>query len=457
MKPLYDKYGKARHCLLGQETVPTCSYRSDFYKDYARLVHSPSFRKLQDKTQLFPTFESDFFRSRLTHSLEVAQIAKSIARHLNKSEESFEKDNIDEDLVSFAALAHDLGHPPFGHCGEAIMNERMKEYGGFEANAQTLRILAKLERKYKPEQGDKESCGLNLTYRSLASILKYDKEINRDTLKEKTVLKGYYETEKELVRKIKIAILGETSQKKLKVIECQIMDLADDIAYSTYDLEDAIKVGFISALDFIFVSDETADSIAKKIRKDCDICIEKEDVDEQLSKFFDFMRDNFKEDSRREEKEIIKEAYSFSKDLSQKDEDRTALTSRLVGKFVEAVKVEPNQDNLALSKVYFDSEIKKEIEILKRFVYETVVKSSRVQLAEYRAERIIGKIFDALPPTDECQLLPDDFKCIYREEKDETKRMRIICDFIAGMTDRYAIEFYGRLTSENPQTIFKPI
>jgi len=137
--------------------------RSAFRRDYGRLLHSPAFRRLQGKTQLFPGHESDFFRNRLTHSLEVAQVAKGIASQINDSEPTFQKDPIDTDLVEFAALAHDLGHPPFGHNGEAALDDCMKEFGGFEGNAQTLRLLAAVEKKVLKDARGRENgdyCGI---------------------------------------------------------------------------------------------------------------------------------------------------------------------------------------------------------------------------------------------------------------------------------------------------------
>ena len=135
MRPLYDVNDFNRQA---KTTKGTKEYRSDFRRDYARLVHSPGFRRLQGKTQLFPWAETDFFRNRLTHSIEVAQIAKTIALKLNKAHDYFKKNNIDTDLVEFAALAHDIGHPPFGHTGEKILDGLMEKYGGFEGNAQKI-------------------------------------------------------------------------------------------------------------------------------------------------------------------------------------------------------------------------------------------------------------------------------------------------------------------------------
>ncbi len=139
MKRLYLKSDYDRIVKIGEEP-----HRSAFRRDNGRLIHSAVFRRLQGKTQLFPNYESDFFRNRLTHSIEVAQIAKGITEQINSSEEYFKQHPINTDLVETAALAHDLGHPPFGHNGEKALDHVMKPYGGFEGNAQTLRILTKL-------------------------------------------------------------------------------------------------------------------------------------------------------------------------------------------------------------------------------------------------------------------------------------------------------------------------
>ena len=248
-KPFYTAGDVEREVEDPDKNEP---YRTAWRVDYARLVHCPAFRRLQGKTQLFPG-ESDFFRNRLTHSIEVAQIAKSIAIKLNYENFSEMTDSdyqISPDVAEFAALAHDLGHPPFGHNGEVALDTCMSAHGlgGFEGNAQTLRILSRIEKKRTKGlpavefiDGQDMRAGLNLTYRTLASILKYDKKI---PVREKgaRVEKGYYEEEAALVREIKEHLTGiKGYTEPIKTIECQIMDIADDIAYSTYDLEDAMK------------------------------------------------------------------------------------------------------------------------------------------------------------------------------------------------------------------------
>ncbi len=287
-------------------------YRSPWRRDYARLIHCPSFRRLQGKTQLFPGIESDFFRNRLTHSLEVAQIAKSIALKLNHDlAVSGEKYEIDLDLVEFAALAHDLGHPPFGHFGEQILDEKMIDSGGFEGNAQTLRILAKLEKRELisrsklgiAKNGKDNRIGLNLSMRSLASILKYDQKIpstsrlraiyNKKRKKKSTeLIKGYYHTEEEIVKEVRKKVCGGVNVLgEFKTIECRIMDIADDIAYSTYDLEDSFKAGFIKPIDLISVSKELARNVIKKVHSSTGITLTNDELQGRIK---NILREIFK-------------------------------------------------------------------------------------------------------------------------------------------------------------------
>ena len=234
---------------------------------------------MQGKTQLFPGVESDFFRNRLTHSLEVAQIAKSIALRLNSEDGFLRRYPIDLDLIETAALAHDLGHPPFGHNGEEALDACMRSMGGFEGNAQTLRILARLEKK-EPEVpiGSKadDGVGLNLTYRTLASVLKYDRCIPPQR-EDDALIKGYYCSERKLVKSIKKAVLGKGSAAdgEFKTIECGIMDLADDIAYSTYDLEDTFKAGFVTPIQLVAAASDQNIVASLEKKQTCVICVKR--------------------------------------------------------------------------------------------------------------------------------------------------------------------------------------
>lgn len=265
-------YGDADAGRLGAVQSAQGSYRSEWRRDYSRVIHSAAFRRLQGKTQLFPGDESDFFRNRLTHSLEVAQIAKSIALKLNQEVAFFKDHPIEVDIVELAGLCHDLGHPPFGHNGEHALHDCMRKYGGFEGNAQTLRILTRLEKKEAgsypvgiTEDGDDQRLGLNLTYRSLAAILKYDNTIP-SKCDDPNPIKGYYEIDAYIVDAIKGNVAPDAGGK-FKVIECQIMDVADDIAYSTYDLEDSFKAGFLSPIDILASNDGLLEKVASKVQE----------------------------------------------------------------------------------------------------------------------------------------------------------------------------------------------
>jgi len=475
-----DDYNRQQSVVTKKEEL---ELRPPFWRDYARLIHSPAFRRLQGKTQLFAGAESDFFRNRLTHSLEVAQIAKSIAMRINSTKfiGKSKKDLIDLDLVAFAGLTHDLGHPPFGHNGELALDECMKDHGGFEGNAQTLRIITRLEKKGEyvepySGRGNKDTrLGLNLTYRTLASILKYDQKIpiNNSDRKKDGICKGYYSSEEEIVKKIKKNVIGKQKYKgDFKTIECQIMDVADDIAYSTYDLEDSLKAGFLSPMEIL---SDTLDQhfmlrIAEIVTKRTTVKFDLEDVViSLLVLFFDtglFESDSILDEIRgaandrdmylRVARKGV-EAYAASNLVASNGYYRSELTSGLVDKFINGVEVIWNEENPVFSEVRFSDDIFPLVEVLRNYTYVKFIESNRLKVAEYRGFRIVKETFETLNSNAGSNLLPNDFKEWYDKAPNETEKRRVICDFIAGMTDKYLIEFYGRLNSENPQSIFKPI
>jgi dGTPase len=454
---------------------PTEPYRSDFRRDYARLIHCASFRRLVGKTQLFPGIESDFFRNRLTHSLEVAQISKSIAIKLNSEEPFFQEHGpIDTDLVEIAGLAHDLGHPPFGHNGELALDRCMIEHGGFEGNAQTLRILAKLEKKVTTDPlgcgvtaaGEDCRFGLDLCARTLAAILKYDREIplRRDPDAYTKPIKGYFASEAAVVERIKCAVDGtEGLNRKFKTIECQIMDIADDIAYSTYDLEDAFKAGFLNPMDMLAADSALLREISAGITEPRAVSLQ--DIRGTIIGVFEaFLRDEdlatrVRAQSLTEEDAIaaLNRRYQTLSQLGRVGYIRTKLTADLVGEFIQGVRFGADPDRPALSRVYLEDNTRLRVEILKRFTYAALIMSPRLKVAEYRGEQIVADIFRELSRPGGERLLPDDFRSWHRALREEAERKRVVCDFIAGMTDRYAVEFYSRLKSESPQSIFKPI
>lgn len=457
-------------------------YRSPFRRDYARLLHAPCFRRLQGKLQLFPGIENDFFRNRLTHSLEVAQIGKIIALKINAKNPSFRSSRgsgheIDVDLIELACLAHDLGHPPFGHTGEEALDTCMKDLGGFEGNAQTLRILSRLEKKgaaHEPFNDGKDvRFGLNLTSRSLASILKYDRPIPRltqDRTRPDKVQKGFYLSEAMVVERLKRDVLG-TQRKSVrsgefKSIECQIMDVADDIAYSTYDLEDALKGGIVSPQDFwaATLNKSLLERIASKIRAAGDsefAGITAADVgmllDAMIKLYFMPEGGRLAKRKRRNIVETGAAYYEWSRRLANDGYFRSRFTSGLVKEFLDGIEVEYNAACPALSIVRLESVTRAFVEVLKHFTYQQVIMSPRLRVVHYRGKGIVTALFEALMENDGHQLMPDDFRmCFELAPNDGCTRERVVCDFIAGMTDRYAVEFYARLKSESPQTIFKP-
>lgn len=482
MASLYSKDDEKRPCDIPprRDNDPRSNYR----RDYARLIHSPSFRRLQGKTQLFPGIESDFFRNRLTHSLEVAQIAKGIAIKLNGEYSFLKRSPIDYDLVEIAALAHDLGHPPFGHNGEEALDNCMKGYGGFEGNAQTLRILASLEKRELSEgieghhafigvdhKGREFRNGLNLTFRTLAAVLKYDREIPLQRTKNSKIVKGYYYSEASLVRKVKRHVLnGKRVRGKFKTIECSIMDIADDIAYSTYDLEDAFKGGFIEPLSFLKVAtieeySDLVDQVSKKVSKSIGRSFSPNEVRSTLfnicKRIIGFREDELDFDSIQHKGYYIAACSKVSNEMAKNGYFRTHFTSDLVNEFIQAVKIDIIKGApLQLYGVSIEPKVLEKVEVLKQFTYNVIIMSPMLKVVQYRGGEIVKEIFQALAKDNGYQLLPDDFKRVFEmvsRKRTKKEGMRVICDFIAGMTDRYAVEFYGRLVSENAQTIFKPL
>lgn len=457
---LYDKNDRQR---VQGEAEENDIGRSAFRRDYGRLLHCAAFRRLQGKTQLFPGHESDFFRNRLTHSLEVAQVAKGIALKLNAQCPQLDKKNqIDLDLVEFAGLAHDLGHPPFGHNGERALDDCMKQYGGFEGNAQTLRILARVEKKVllpdasAPDDpygispaGVDRRLGLNLTFRTLASVLKYDSPIPLRRRKGSDLKKGYYRSEQSLVDEIKRHVgVPSGPDEKFKTLECQVMDIADDIAYSTYDLEDAMKGGFTHPLALLTkLGNQTLlKRLVEKVKKEVKD-VTQGDVFDALTDLLQLTTDG--------EKPL--QVYAESKLIAGDGRMRSQFSSELIGKFIRGISIKPRAGrDLRFSDVVVARPTKVQIESLKHLNYLLTIMSPRLKVVEYRGYEVVRTIFEALSSDEGHLLLPDDVQAMYERLNDTDSKMRMICDFVAGMTDRYAVEFYSRLR-ETGASIFKPI
>jgi dGTPase len=448
------------------------SFEDDVHRDYARVIHSASFRRLQGKLQVFPSHEHDFFRNRLTHSLEVAQIAEGVATHLNERIPYFRVHPIKLRLCAVAGLIHDLGHPPFGHNGERALDDQMRRYGGFEGNAQTFRILSRLEKKENKfenfstngrrlENKARKSSdlrrdgrlGLNLTFRTLAAALKYDNEIPQDRGAGEQLVKGYYAEDRALVNKIMNTVAPELPpERPFKTIECAIMDIADDIAYSTYDLEDALKAEFLHPLKILSSELPLWTRVANKVTASLSVRCTDVDVVQTFGSMFDDLFNGVEGNIY----DVVR-TYTSSKEMAANGYLRTELTSQMVGKFINGITVDIDHDNPQLSKICLKPSIRKEIEIIKHYVYEAMILSPSMRVMEFHGYDVVREIFEALSEHKGYLLMPDDMRRLWIEcESNASARMRVICDFIAGMTDRYALEFHSRLHSNGHQSIFKP-
>jgi dGTPase len=391
-----------RHTL--EQKQSSADQRSEFERDRARIIHSAAFRRLQGKTQVFGVYEGDFFRTRLTHSLEVSQIAKGIALALGA----------DTDLVEAICLAHDLGHPPFGHTGEQVLHELMREYGGFEGNAQTFRILTRLERKHSNYEG------LNLTYQTLDGVLKYKTCIDASTIaaSPEGLVKGFYAYDRDLVT----TVTQTTGTGAERSVECQIMDVADDIAYSVHDLEDSLKAGLISTPEFRQRPHQRVVGEVKAKLSPLKLTVSDEQIQRELTIIADRL-----------------EALERTSDRAA----RKMLTRDLIHEFASVVAIQPT------GRIDAEPSTRIRIEVLKAFESHKVIHNPRVTTLGHKGKEVLRRLFAVLDQGRESiGLFPEDHGEDYERallDGNETSRKRVICDFLAGMTDSYAMRFYSRL------------
>ncbi len=357
-----------------RETAPT--HRSEFQRDRDRIIHSAAFRRLEYKTQVFVNHEGDLYRTRLTHSIEVAQIARSIARALR----------LNEDLTEAIALAHDLGHTPFGHAGQDALNDCMRDYGGFEHNLQSLRVVDELEEKYA------EFRGLNLTFESREGILKH-------------------------CSPAKAADLGDIGRRFLDKghpsLEAQLTNLADEIAYNSHDVDDGLRSGLISteSLSRIQLFDDQYQEV-KRLYPDLN---ERRAIHEVVRRMIN-----------RQAVDLIETSLSALRRHDPVDIDQVrAADEALIG---------------------FSSEMHQQNLELKRFLRHELYRHYRVLRMTTKAARVIGALFEAFLA--DTMLLPPEAAQHVRElEKisGSDGRARAVADYIAGMTDRFAITEHERL------------
>ncbi|MFT4045097.1 MAG: deoxyguanosinetriphosphate triphosphohydrolase [Solimonas sp.] len=351
-------------------------HRSQYQRDRDRIIHSAAFRRLEYKTQVFVNHEGDLFRTRLTHSVEVAQIARTIARSLQ----------LHEDLCEAVSLAHDLGHTPFGHAGQDALNDCMKPYGGFEHNAQSLRVVDELEDKYA------EFRGLNLMFETREGILKH-------------------------CSKERATTLGEVAERFLTdrqtTLEAQIANRADEIAYSNHDIDDGIRARLLTIEQLRAVS------------------LFRRHHDEVLARYGAITPKQQRHETIRR---IINTLVT----------DLIAHTRGTLG----AQRIETLDDVRAqpLPLVGYSHEVSAQNDELKRFLMGHLYRHHQVYRMMVKAKRVIHGLFDAF--IHDARLLPPDFHAqAQRLESAEgiDGRARIVADYIAGMTDRYALDEHERL------------
>lgn len=416
------------------------SIDSNFQRDRARIIHSASFRRLQSKTQVLSLGESDFYRTRLTHSLEVAQIGSSICNHLydKYSEVSFMLPSMS--LIEGICLAHDIGHPPFGHGGEIALNKIMKDYGGFEGNGQTLRIISKLG-EYSPEHG------LDLTRRSMLGVLKYP-ALHKDVCNYGSKIKPpkcIHDEEAGVLHWIlnfldpsdveefksidfKINEKGEREghgKTKHKAFDTSIMEIADDIAYGVHDLEDALALQLVNREQWM----TEIYSAAREIPE----CGEVIKGSFSLTEIVDFCNEKL---------------------FSGSNKDRKHAISRLVGYFVNHVEVYKKEIFICNeldwnARLIYPAEFF--LKLLKNFVLKHVIKRHQVQALEYKGQVMIEKLFSVLMENSE-KLLP---KSDYEKYQSSDNKHRVVCDYIAGMTDIHATKVYSRIFIPNVGSLFE--
>ncbi len=342
-------------------------YRSAFQRDRDRIIHSSAFRRLEYKTQVFVYHEGDYYRTRLTHTIEVAQISRSITKALG----------LNEVLAEAIALAHDLGHPPFGHSGEKILDSLMKDRGGFEHNKQSLRIVDELERRYPAFNG------LNLTFEVREGISKHSTEYDHP-------------------------LTSDSEMDLSPSLESQIVDYSDGIAYNSHDLDDGITSDMIEVkrLEEIALWEENIKRIEKLYHN----------IDFKMKKY-----------------QVIRMI------IDQQATDFVNQTLNNIERFnIKSVSDIRNKDGYIAS---FSQEMEKKNNELKRFLKANLYEHQRIVRMESKAERFITELFNAY--TKSPKTLPPD---IYMKVMDNQKnKERLICDYIAGMTDRYALDEYKKL------------
>jgi dGTPase len=368
--------------------------RSVFQRDRDRIVHSTAFRRLQHKTQVFLHHEGRHFRNRLTHTLEVSQMARSIARALR----------LDEDLAEAIALSHDLGHTPFGHAGERVLDQRMAELGGFDHNVQALRVVTRIENRYA------EHDGLNLTRETLDGILKHNGPM---TDRDGTPVGGYAVSGlpgglREIANSHGIDLFGQPS------LEAQAAAIADDIAYNAHDIDDALRAGLLTLSDLGGVP-IVGPIVAEVVASYPEIGAKRQAHEVQ----------------RRLITRTIEDVITHS-------------LTRLTALGVETLADVGMADGPVIA---FSRDVGEGVLSLKAFLFENVYRHESVMVPVRESQVVVGRLFDAYIGG---SAMPGRWGEAFRMADDTSSRARLVCDFIAGMTDPYALDEHRRLFDARP-------
>ena len=390
-------------------------FRTAFQIDRDRIIHTSAFRRLQSKTQVFVSGEYDFYRTRLTHSIEVAQIGRSLCARLQATSPELDAErHIDPDLVEAACLAHDIGHPPFGHTGERTLHRLMKPWGGFEGNAQTLRLLT--------DTIFNERAGMNPTRAMMDAVLKYKSLYPDLDDPPNHFIYGNQAEELDFVlegRPFPDDLPPGDTRDAFKSIECQLMDWADDTAYSLNDVADGISAGFITL--------EKVERWAEKQELTAEDAAHLEDL-------LKAMRRNRVE----------------------------ARMNRKIGEFIAAATLEEAPPNFLSDataryryRLAIDPAIVAECRLYKRLSFELVFRSQQLQQLDRKADFILTRLFEVLadlyierdaPGPHHFRVLPEETEeVIFGPDRTEADRARLVCDAIARMTDSVAAHTYRRL------------
>lgn len=414
-------------------------HRSPFQRDRARILHSATFRRLQAKTQVHGTSLNDFHRTRLTHSLEASQIGTGIVAQLKNKQPGFRDLLPSDSLIDSLCLAHDIGHPPYGHGGEIALNYMMREHGGFEGNAQTFRIVTRLE-PYT------EHHGMNLSRRTLLGLMKYPALLSQTRAEKQpesvshqrqlkarhwAPAKGIYDCDQTIFNWVLMPLSGqdqirlgemrtepsspyEHKKTRFKSLDCSIMELADDIAYGVHDLEDAIVLGMVSLNQW------------------------REAAEPQLAQCGDawFARHTAS----------LTEMLFSGQHYQRKDAIGGIVNALLTSIHIRPVDTPFESELLAFNAV-LEPTMFSALDILKNFVSQYVIQIPKVQRFEYKGQQIIMDLFEALSADPE-RLLPTDTSHKWRNaEQASEEGMRVICDYISAMTDAYAQRLHQELFS----------